>query len=347
MDLLSNVAKKLNVYQNVSLRVLDATTGEVVQEHIGHNSATNSMLLGIGYYLIGTGVFNQASSTLSNYLPKYISLGTMGLKNQNYIDGVPTGISTSSDEAQIQADYEEYMFQVPGFSADGSGSAEDNNNRPWFGLGKPYDNFNVNASYAVGDVVYHNGMQYVCITAIDGNATNSWDDSKWSLDATATAENPWHELVSPTFRRVPISYREVIPSTSAENERTIDVVLSAMISSGALAQFRGTHDYIFITEAALWNSTKYIDGAYNGMLAGYRIVPNDKINWDMSVPENRAILRNSILRVGKNQVVQVVWKIQLGALNEIQAIAGDSQWHVAGGPAVNSTFEWIVPGGGN
>jgi hypothetical protein len=36
----------------------------------------------------------------------------------------------------------------------------------------------------------------------------------------------------------------------------------------------------------------------------------------MSDPANRAILRQNILRVGKNQVVQVIWKIQLGSIEQ-------------------------------
>ena len=67
---------------NVSFRVIDEVTGELVQEHIGHNMATNSMLMGIAHYLTGDGVFNQGWSMLQQYVPQYISLGTMGLINQ-------------------------------------------------------------------------------------------------------------------------------------------------------------------------------------------------------------------------------------------------------------------------
>ena len=329
MNDLSEIAKNLKVYQNVSIRVLDATTGKVVQEHCGHNSATNSMLLGIGYYLIGNGVFDQASSTLSRYLPRYMSLGTMGLDNQNYdSNNLPIGITDAIT----------YMAEVPGFAADhSSDNIEDNNNRPWFGLGYPYDNFDVNDAYAIGDIVYRRGNKYVCITA---TGPSGWNDSAWELDLDGSRNSPWHELVSPTFPRVPISFREVIPSKDAETKRTIDVVFSAMISVGALAQFRGNNDYIYISEAGLWNSPTWVGGAYNGLIAGYRIVPPDKTNWDMSIPENVEILKSNILRVGKNQVVQVVWKIQLGALDELQSIGGIVEWNVSPDTSVMSTLTW-------
>ena len=53
------ISKNLGYSQNVSFRVLDAKTGELVSEHKGHNSATNSLITGIAHYLIGEGTYNQ------------------------------------------------------------------------------------------------------------------------------------------------------------------------------------------------------------------------------------------------------------------------------------------------
>lgn len=129
------------------------------------------------------------------------------------------------------------------------------------------------------------------------------------------------ELIKSTTARVEISYRELVTETNAELPRTVDVVLSAMISTGALAKFREPDkDYLFITEAGLWCKPDWRTGGDNGLLAGYRIAPPDEDNWDMSDEDNRRILRQSILRVGYNQVLQVIWKIQFGSLPEFSAI---------------------------
>ena len=76
-------SKDLGVKYNVTFKVLDAATGELVSEHIGHNQATNSMLTGIAHYLKGDGILNQATHMLSRHIPRYISLGTMGLFSQD------------------------------------------------------------------------------------------------------------------------------------------------------------------------------------------------------------------------------------------------------------------------
>ena len=137
--------------------------------------------------------------------------------------------------------------------------------------------------------------------------------------------------------------------------QTIDVVFSALISTGALAQFREPgRDYLFITEAGLWSKRDWTDGGDNGLLAGYRIAPPDANNWYMTAeslvghdaalidylqkvqhienptPEdltdaareqcaayNRDLLNKQIIRVGINQVVQVIWKIQLGGIEQL------------------------------
>lgn len=273
MNDILKINKNLGIKHNVLFRVIDQDTGKVVQTHQGHNAATDSLLYGIAHYLIGDGVLNQGPYMLSNYIPRYISLGTMGLESQEQDSKfLPTGIGGKSTEAKATR-YKRYLQQCPGYGADGY-DVNTNNGRPYFGLGQ---------------------------TFVKGQSTINC------------------ELISSTFPRQPISYREVIPETHSEIPKTIDVVFSAMISTGALSQFREPgKDYIFITEAGLWSKQEYIEsGGDNGLLAGYRIIPPNQNNLDMTVESNQTLLEKSILRVGINQVVQVIWKIQLGAVEEL------------------------------
>lgn len=304
--------KRIPIRHNVSINILDQN-GNIVSSHTGHNAATNSLLSGVAHFLTGDGVLNQGYHMLSAYVPKYISLGTMGLINQEEDeDGLPTGIgsvsylgltyndlnfdqlkmlgkeSGSTEQITVEDDeilrYSDYIQQVPGYGADGYDPGS-NNNRPYMGLGPTYEN-------------------------------RPYSDK--TVDC---------ELISDSFPRVSISYREIVPETEAELPQTIDVVFSAMISTGALAQFREPgKDYVFITEAGLWSEKTWLDGGDNGLLAGYRIVPPNEENWglipsDITSPEqakeNRQILRQNILRVGINQVVQVIWKIQLGGMDQL------------------------------
>lgn len=263
-------SKSMGAVYNVTVRVLDRVTRQLVSEHIGHNQATNTLLTGIAHYLHGDGILNQADAMLSQYIPKYISLGTMGLLNQNEDEnGLPVGIGVSDDETwDEEQQFTGYMQQVPGYGADGY-DPNDNNGRPYLGLGPMYSS---------------------------GAAVNC-------------------ELISDGFLRVPITYRTVVPQEYAELPETVDVVFSAMISTGALAKFRNGLDHIFITETGLWNSDKYHENG-TGLLAGYRIIPSSSENWDMSSLTNRIKLKQSILRVGRNQVVQIIWKIQLGSIEQ-------------------------------
>lgn len=280
MDSRLMTAKRLGVKYNVSFKVIDQISGNVVSEHVGHNSATNSMLVGVAHYLLGDGLYNQ-SSMLEDFIPKYISLGTMGLSSQEAdAEGLPTGIGESgSTEEELFIDY---MDKLPGFGADGYDSHE-NNGREYFGLGPMFAD---------------------------------------RPDETKTIKC---ELISTTFPRSQITFRDVLPESQSTTPKTIDVVLSAMISTGALKQFREPDkDYIFITEAGLWSSKTWDDSGENSLLAGYRIIPTNSDNWDMSVPENRQILKESILRVGKNQVVQVVWKLELGSVDDLVGAGGES-----------------------
>lgn len=245
----------MSIVHNVSFRVLDAATGKVVKEYSGHNQATNSMLLGIAHYLKGDGILNQGTSMLNSFVPKYISLGTMGLESQGKDEnGLPTGLILG------------YADSKPGYGADGYDEAE-NNGRPYFGLGPIFENRS---------------------------------DSSKTVDC---------ELISDSFPRAAITYRQIVPETQAEYAESIDVIFSAMISTGALAQFREEgKDYIFITEAGLWSKKAYSDDYPNGLLAGYRLLPPDEK--DRNDPE---IQKRHILRVNKNQVVQVIWKVQIGS----------------------------------
>lgn len=269
-DVLS-AAKNLGCVYNVTARVYDRGTGRLVSEHIGHNQATCSMMLGIAHYLQGDGILNQAPGMLSKNIPMYMSLGTMGLISQDEdANGLPAGIGIYDDPEKTEEEqFVGYMEQLPGFGADGY-DANENNDRPYFGLGPMYES---------------------------GDAVNC-------------------ELISSKFVRTPITYRAILPESQAELPETIDIVFSAMISTGALAQFRNGSDHVFITELGLWSNKQWSDSVENGLLAGYRIIPSSSENWDMTVQSNRDILKRSVLRVGKNQVVQVIWKIQLGSIEQ-------------------------------
>ena len=88
----------MSIEHNVTFNVIDAASGDIVFTHEGHNAATNSLLLGIGHYLVGDGIYNQAYDMLSKYVPRYLSLGTMGLINQNQDDsGLPSGLGSIYD----------------------------------------------------------------------------------------------------------------------------------------------------------------------------------------------------------------------------------------------------------
>lgn len=390
------IAKSMGISQNVCIRVIDEATGKVVQEHSSHNSATNSLLFGIGQYLIGNFVPTEGFGlhpgyvTLSNFVPKYISLGTMGLINQKQdSDGLPAGIgdtipdssdpeyrhllevlaSALSDLSSAQAAMEdecpywpatdacescqecstriaakkqavvdaqaaydqayddvlhyseekrftEYIEHRPGYGADGYDQYE-NNGRKYLGLGYAYTSYDANARYAIGDVMSYLGKVYRCIQATPNPAgpvdLSYWEELDDSLQPSiGTTINL--ELISPSFPRAEISYRDIVPEYQSEAPRSIDIVYSALISTGALKQFRPEgQDYIFITEAGLWSKKAWNNSSENGLLAGYRIVPPNVKNWDMTVPENRQLLKRSILKVGLNQVVQVVWKIQISS----------------------------------
>lgn len=267
------LSKEMALEHNVLIRVLDKATGECQSVHEGHNAATNSMMLGIAHYLTGDGVFNQGWDLLRNYVPQYISLGTMGLVNQEQDDkGLPAGVGVY--EGPEEDRFMDYMKTVPSYGADGYDKYS-NNSREYFGLGPSY--------------------------------ANRPDKSK-----TVNCE-----LISTSYPRVKVSYREIVPEAKAELPQTIDVVFSAMVSTGALAQFREPgKDYVFITEAGLWSRPDWVDGGSNGCLAAYRIAPPDNGNWDMSIEDNRDRLKKEIIKVNRNQVVQVIWKIQIGAIQQ-------------------------------
>lgn len=279
---------------NVSFRVIDKNTKKVVSSHVGHNAATNSMLLGIAHYLAGDGIYNQAPGLLVQYVPKFISLGTMGLFSQDEDeDGLPAGIGLSPEDSEEQR-FKDYMGQVPGFGADGYDSNK-NNDRLEFGLGPMYKD--------------RLGGKPIPGTIVTSEGTMNVADTRPTINC---------ELISLSQPRAAISYRDVVPETEAEVSETIDVVYSGMISTGALKQFREPgRDYIYITEAGLWSQRDYEESGENGLLAAYRIAPPDSYNWDMEKPANRQILKQNILRVGLNQVVQVIWKIQIGSIEQL------------------------------
>lgn len=381
------------INNNVSFIVRDADTGRIRRIRQGHNAATNSILTGIGHYLTGDGILNQGWHLLRQYVPQYISLGTMGLYSQEQnAEGLPIGIG-SAPGSTIEQGFKDYMLQTPGYGADGY-DANLNNNRPYFGLGPPYadrEGFETPDTGLIGDINLDGKVDiddfmllvdYQCeeielqgkaLKAADINGdgqincedvqilqeyVQNEDPNKGDLGTYEYVENGIPcvgcELISDTFPRAAISYREIVPETESEFPQTIDVVFSAMISTGALAQFRDPgKDYLFITEAGLWSSPEYKDSGDNGLLAGYRLAPTDQKYWGMDAEsvtddvameyllnqgiteptpeeiqeikpavaaENRVRLQRQILRVGVNQVVQVIWKIQLGGLGQLQNI---------------------------
>lgn len=303
-------SRHLTMNHNVTFVVRDANTMKVQSVHKGHNAATNGLLTGIAHYLTGDGILNQGWHMLSNYVPKYISLGTMGLINQDQDEnGLPDGIGVV--EGSEESRFEDYMLTTPGFGADGY-DFYTNNGRDYLGLGP------------------------VFAEREDEGTINC-------------------ELISDTFPRATISYREIVPEYEAEFAETIDVIFSAMVSVGALSQFREEDkDYLFITEAGLWSKSTWTSSGDNGLLAGYRIAPSDSRNWGMTADSvtddaaiyylqsqkdidnpteeevaevkeevaeyNRNLLKSSIIRVNSNQVVQVIWKIQLGGLEQLADI---------------------------
>lgn len=291
------LGKDMHVTHNVQFKVIDQITGQVVQTYEGHNVATNTMLTGIAHYLSGDGIFNQGYDMLSMFVPRYISLGTMGLINQNE-DGVhlPSGIGTPDTAEQLPGEssteweirrFQAYMHQTPSYGSDGYAiNSSDDNGREFYGLGPVFAN-------------------------------------RPDPDKTVRCE-----LISDSFPRAQISYRSVIPESQAERPHTIDVVFSAMISTGALAQFREQgKDYVFITEAGLWSKPTWSEHN-NGLLAGYRIAPPNENNWDMSVSSNRNILKSQVIRVGINQVVQVIWKVQLGSVGQLVSRVYDTSIYI-------------------
>lgn len=390
LDSIKAAAKNLRTEHNVSIRVLDSKSGKVISSHIGHNAATNSLLVGIAHYLTGDGVLNQGYHMLNYYIPKYISLGTMGLINQDEDEnGLPAGIGVS--EGSEEDRFVDYLLQVPGYGADGY-DPNLNNNREYFGLGPVFADRDTSkivtetiqlgdinldgvvnnadilmfADYLAGNVkltdkqllaadVNQDGeincSDLALITqCVSGEITLGTVEYRPSIAPTINCE-----LISDSFPRVQISYRDIVPETESEIPQTIDVIFSAMISTGALAQFREPgKDYIFITEAGLWSKRDWESGGDNGLLAGYRIAPPNKQNWAMTAesvsddyaitylkdqgidnptedqiqsikPEiaqnNRQILKQNIIRVGPNQVVQVIWKIQLGGLEQLGGLS--------------------------
>lgn len=295
-------SRHITMNHNVTIVVRDAATMEIKTAHVGHNAATNGLLTGIAHYLTGDGILNQGWHMLSNYVPKYISLGTMGLVNQEEDEfGLPAGIGVIEGDELTR--FEDYMLQTPGYGADGY-DGNLNNGRSYLGLGPVFANR---------------------------------QDTSHTINC---------ELISATFPRASISFREIVPEIEAEFPETIDVVFSAMISVGALSQFREEgKNYLFITEAGLWSRQDWVSGGDNGLLAGYRIAPTDRVNWGMTPDSitqeaiddyvskhgeittgdpaevvaayNRNLLKRSIIRVNSNQVVQVIWKIQLGGLEQL------------------------------
>ena len=475
MDNPLDIIKRLDVKQNVTIRVIDEPTGKVVQEHIGHNAATNSLLTGIAHYLMGDGVLNQGSDTLSMWVPQYISVGTMGLTSQRsetitvdteefivpsdlgYTPAAPEDASPEEKELNARLRFSEYLNQTPGFGADGYDN-NSNNNREWFGLGYPYtlkpgslkQNFFTWDGSEVTFTLSEAPIEVISATLYPGGVVNqdisdtqverrvlstslytvmgnhihfdNYPDTTIPSNSrlaviytceSADASNC--ELIQakvdnlgnivPLTLRSRITYRDLVPEIQSEVPNTLDVIFSAFISTGALKDYRGDNDYIYITEAGLWSKPGFSDSGDNGLLAGYRIMPSDdEVNvlgaekiltgtgdttydlvdedfeplsiisidsitcdgeiipdteysfkmtvgattltfdadsapaagstviivyrsgdvagtWkDMTIEANRQKVQQSIIRIGVNQVAQIIWKIQLGGLEQLNGL---------------------------
>ena len=470
-----DIIKRLDVKQNVTIRVIDEPTGKVVQEHIGHNAATNSLLTGIAHYLMGDGVLKQGGDTLSTWVPQYISLGTMGLTSQKsetitvdteefivpsdlgYTPAAPEDASPEEKELNARLRFTEYLNQTPGFGADGYDN-NSNNNREWFGLGYPYslkpDNLKQDfytwdgseVTFTLSDIpisivsatLYPGGVvnQDISDTQVERRLLST---SLYSVTDNYIHFNPYPDTTIPSNSRLAIiytyeskdaanceiiqaeldkynnivpltlsskiTYRDLVPEMQSEVPNTLDVIYSAFVSTGALKDYRGDNDYLYITEAGLWSKPGFSDSGDNGLLAGYRIMPSDdEVNvlgaetiltgtgeatydlvdsdfnplsiisidsitcdgevipntdysfkmtidattltfdadsipaegstiiivyrsgdtagtWkDMTVKENREKVQQSIIRLGVNQVAQIIWKIQLGGLEQLNGL---------------------------
>lgn len=348
-------SKRFQIRHNVTFRILDKFTGKLIHEHKGHNTATNTMLEGIGHYLIGEGVLRQGYSMLSDFIPRYISLGTMGLRNQDQDSSrLPIGISGHNYTGDEETDFDNYMKERPGYGSDGY-SSEYNNNRPYFGLGPAFSCFSTEVSYYKGDITYYKGVAYEAksnmIVDPDQGIHNYWNSDQWKV-ASSSEQPTCYELITPGFPRQEITFRDVLPEYESEHAKTINVVFSAMIPSGAINEFvDASKDYVFITEAGLWSEKDFVSksASVNGLVAGYRVVPPNPVNWYMKasdVPDNaaisylieqgivnptdaqiasakrtlsaqnRQILKEQVLRVERDQVVQVIWKIEIGNLDD-------------------------------
>ena len=120
--------RHIEMNHNVTFVVRNKDTMKIENVHVGHNAATNSLLLGIAHYLTGDGILNQGWHLLSSYVPKYISLGTMGLINQESDEnGLPAGIGDVAGDEQER--FKDYMLQVPGYGADGYDGNLNNNRK--------------------------------------------------------------------------------------------------------------------------------------------------------------------------------------------------------------------------
>lgn len=349
-------SKRFGIRHNVTFRILDRATGKLISEHQGHNAATNTLIEGVGHYLAGEGVLRQGYSMLANYIPRYISLGTMGLRNQDEdSEGLPTGLSGRNYTGDEAVDLANYVSERPGYGSDGYSKLY-NNDRPYMGLGPAFSSFSPENSYTKGDITYYNGVAYEATENMLVNPElgiyNYWNSKNWKV-ADDSYQPTCYELITPNNPRVEIAFRDVVPEYEAEIPKSIDVVFSAMIPAGALDAFRtSTRNYIFITEAGLWSRKDYQPEGVgvNGLVAGYRIIPPNRYNRWMKpdlVPDeyaidyleeeegitdpteaqilaakieiaadNRKVLKEEILRVERNQVIQVIWKIQIGNFDE-------------------------------
>ena len=78
-------------------------------------------------------------------------------------------------------------------------------------------------------------------------------------------------------------------------------------------------DYILDTTN---NSLKFVDEApsVGQLIVVYRTSDTSGTWKDMSVKENRELVQKNIIRIGEGQVAQIIWKLQLGGLEQLEGL---------------------------
>ena len=67
---------------------------------------------------------------------------------------------------------------------------------------------------------------------------------------------------------------------------------------------------------------KFVDGAPSAgqLIVVYRTSDTSGTWKDMSVLANRQLVQKNIIRIGEGQVAQIIWKLQLGGLEQLEGL---------------------------